>query len=123
MSGKCVFRFAFRFVFLLCLVPALTAVLTDLITYMYHGISFQIPLHYCTVYFEMRLLNGDDGYRGHHNMLRLLSHCSRPVSVGPTGNIQQQHQQQHHEKVEYSLPRRTDFRFHRFYNSINLSAF
>jgi hypothetical protein len=40
--------------------------------------------------FEMLLLDGDDGYVGKCNMLRLTSHSSTPLPRPPAGNAQNQ---------------------------------
>lgn len=62
----------------------------------------QVPLHYCNMRFEMLLLDGDDGYQGKWNMLRLTSHSSTPLPRLPTGQGQNQtqtqvHNQHHHQ--------------------------
>jgi len=73
-----------------------------------HPRDFQVPLHYCNMRFVMVLLDGDDGYVGKCNMLKLISHSSTPVAR--TG-----HTHINHHQVRI---RAVFFHFHPFHNSI-----
>ena len=96
--------------------------------------------------FELLLLDGDDGYQGKCNMLRLLSHSSTPLITRSNHNnhnnhnlnnnninnninnnqnhVIMNHNHLHHDGVggggggcvEYPLPVVADLRFHRFWN-------
>ena len=84
--------------------------------------------------FIMELLDGDDGYIGKYNMLRLHSHSAIPIRTATTGTtttqqLQQQQQQQQqniqpihinnmddNRRIDYPLPIVSDLRFHRFWS-------
>jgi len=78
-------------------------------------LTVTVALHYCSVQFELVLVNGDDGYRGHHNMLLLTSHCSSPAVAQNNNNNNVV------ERTYHKLPKRIDFRFYRFYNHLDLT--
>lgn len=94
-------------------------------------LSVTVELHYCIVLFELLLCNGDDGYRGHHNMLLLKSHASMSLNnahvpanllnnVALINNMNNNHDPMM-DRTEHRLPKRVDFRFHRFYNHLDLT--
>ena len=77
----------------------------------------------------MELLDGDDGYIGKYNMLRLHSHSAIPIrtTTGTTTQQLQQQQQQNiqpihinnmddNRRIDYPLPIVSDLRFHRFWS-------
>lgn len=79
--------------------------------------------------FIMELLDGDDGYIGKYNMLRLHSHSAIPIrtTTGTTTQQLQQQQQQNiqpihinnmddNRRIDYPLPIVSDLRFHRFWS-------
>jgi hypothetical protein len=95
-------------------------------------ITVHIFLHYCTMIFELALLDQSECYfrsgcHGKFNCLQLLSHISRPLEhqlptnpVNPAEEIQltqqlQQEQQQGVENhfVSYPVPYENYFYFHR----------
>ena len=70
--------------------------------------------------FEMTLLDGDDGYVGKCNMLRLTSHSSTPFRTGnPAHNFNPLAHLMGEvaavQRVEYTLPVVADLRFHRYW--------
>lgn len=65
----------------------------------------EVRLHYCSMAFDLLLLDGDDGFQGKHNMLKLIRHTSI-VGGG--------HRMQH--LVEYPIPLYADYRFYRFWH-------
>jgi hypothetical protein len=82
----------------------------------------QVPMHYCNMRFEMTLLDGDDGYVGKCNMLRLTSHSSTPYR---SANAAHNFNPLAHllgaevapvQRVEYTLPVVADLRFHRYWH-------
>jgi len=91
-------------------------------------VTVEVPLHYCNMRFVMILLDGDDGYEGKCNMLRLISHSSTPLPRRTPGQNNNHHNINHHQhhghpaepaavhRVEYTLPQVADLRFHRFWN-------
>jgi hypothetical protein len=40
----------------------------------------EVILHYCVMRFKMKVLDGDDGYIGKHNMLTIVEHSSVPLT-------------------------------------------
>ena len=81
------------------------AVITTILEYFLNVVFVQIKLHYCLMYFEMRLMDADDGWVGKHNMLKILLHESSPLN-DPHG----------FNRVSYSLPVNADLRFQRFWS-------
>lgn len=77
------------------------------------------------MHFSLMLLDGDDGYIGKHNMLKLLSHFSTPLPRPPppraprhTATIEiQSHNED--QRVYYPLPINHDFRFYRYWDLNN----
>lgn len=42
----------------------------------------QVVTHYAIVYFELMVLDGQDGYIGKHNTLRMIQHASAAIFRG-----------------------------------------
>ena len=90
-------------------------------------------MHYCVVKFQLQVLDGDDGYQGKHNMLKLIEHSSVPLSPRQRAyNLQQSVARkqlctemselhslldddvsQQAQRQTYPLPLVRDFRFYR----------
>lgn len=58
-----------------------------------------MPLHYCNMRFVMVIMDGDDGYEGKFNMLRLISHSSVPLRRQPHNNNNQHHNSNHNNNL------------------------
>lgn len=69
-------------------------------------LNVHVQLHYCQMNFELLLLDGDDGFQGKHNMLKLLRHTSSVTGGGRRLQI---------ENVNLPIPVFHDFRFYRFW--------
>jgi hypothetical protein len=65
-------------------------------------VTVEVPLHYCDMRFELQITSEDDGFRGNHNGLRLISHTS---NVGGAHRL--------HHAVSYPIPVFATFRFYR----------
>lgn len=73
-------------------------------------------MHYCDMVFDLLLLDGDDGYIGKHNMLKMISHTSVTSPALPPN--------QRHPGIEtlppniahYPIPVFANFRFHRYWH-------
>lgn len=65
-------------------------------------VRVEVKLHYCDMVFDMLLLDGDDGYQGKHNMLKLVNHSSI---------VEGSHRLNH--SINYPIPVFANFRFHR----------
>eukprot|EP01033_Poteriospumella_lacustris_P007375 gene7375-5309_t len=70
-------------------------------------LHIDVQLHYCDMSFDLLLLDGDDGFQGKHNMLKLLRHSSSVTGGGR--RVQLDH-------VMHPIPVFHDFRFFRFWH-------
>ena len=72
----------------------------------------QVEMHYAIVQFKLLILDGQDGYIGKHNTLRLVEHSSAAIingrhpSLGHWGS----------EWIQHKLPNRTDMQFWRYWH-------
>eukprot|EP01038_Epipyxis_sp_PR26KG_P008008 gene8008-10852_t len=96
-------------------------------TFSRREIRIQVNLHYCRMFFVLSLLDGDDGYIGKHNMLKMLSHQS--TSLFNNNHMNQnilcnQYDESFlggeelvsQSRVTYNLPRVCDFRYYRVWS-------
>ena len=69
-------------------------------------------LHYAVIRFKMHVMDGDDGYVGKHNMLRIIEHSSVPLSPKQREyqkQLQNLHEQgKTHRMISHRLKNYTD---------------
>ncbi|KAJ1419339.1 hypothetical protein B484DRAFT_453445 [Ochromonadaceae sp. CCMP2298] len=87
-------------------------------TFRRRELTVDIPMHYCSMRFILELLDGDDGYVGKHNMLKLLSHSSVDLHQLRRNQARLGRGQEVDDeagRVHFPLPINSDLRFNRFW--------